>query len=98
MTISRADFLVEFAEFTGAENALVDAKLAAALLRTPESIWDDLQDEGIKYLAAHMLALSPFARELKLVQDDGQTIYGKQRAELESIVSSGFRVTGDTTS
>lgn len=98
MTISRADFLAEFAEFSGASTALVDAKLAAALIRTPDSIWDDLQDEGIKYLTAHLLALSPFARELKLVQDDGTTIYSKQRAELESIVSSGFRVTGDTTS
>ena len=50
MTISRADFLVEFAEFSGAATALVDAKLAAALLRTPDTIWLDLQDEGIKYL------------------------------------------------
>lgn len=96
--MTRSDFLAEFAEFANASTALVDAKLAEALRRTPERIWGDMQDDGQKYLTAHLLSLSPFARELKLVQDDGTTIYSKQRGELERIVSMGYRVTGDTAS
>jgi hypothetical protein len=93
VTITRAQFVEEFAEFARAAPALVDAKLAEAYRRTPERIWGDLTDDGAKYLAAHLVAQSPYARELKLVDKDGQTRYGMQREHLAIVVSSGFRVT-----
>lgn len=93
MTISYADFLVEFAEFSNTAEALVQAKLDEAYRRTPARVWGDLEDDGAKYLAAHLLACSPFAAELKLVGKDRSTIYGDERHRLERIVSSGFRVT-----
>lgn len=98
MAVTAAQFKAEFAEFEGAPNALVQAKLDLALRRTPADVWGDQQDDGIKYLAAHLLALSPKGRELKLIVNrDGETTYGNQRREMENIVSCGFRVTGSDT-
>jgi|JI102314A2RNA_FD_contig_121_103807_length_4112_multi_2_in_0_out_0_5 hypothetical protein len=101
MTITVAEFLEEFAEFDPGDSstdALVQAKLNAAYLRTPADIWGDLVDEGAKYLAAHLIATSPFARDLKLVQKTGETSYGVERAKLEGIVACGPRIAGDTSS
>lgn len=99
MTVTAAQFLVEFPEFDpedGSSDALVAAKLTAAYLRTNADVWGDMRDEGAKYLCAHLLALSPFARELKLANKDGETIYGRTRSDLELAVASGYRVTGST--
>jgi hypothetical protein len=99
MTVTVASFRAEFPEFGSADvtpTVLVQAKLDAALLRTPSDVWGDLQDDGVKYLAAHLLALSPQAREMKLSTPDAKSPYGFQRLEYESIVASGFRVTGVT--
>ena len=93
MTDAYADFIAEFAEFDGASQTLVVTMIAEAHRRTPATIWGDLEDDGAKYLAAHLLACSPFAAELKLVAKDRSTIYGDERLRLERIVSSGFRVT-----
>lgn len=98
MTVSLAAFFAEFPEFDpedGSRNALVQAKIDAAYLRTDAQVWGSMRDEGAKYLAAHLCALSPFARELKLANDDGETIYGKMRRDMNRVVVSGFRVTGD---
>lgn len=94
MTLSRVEFLERFPEFSGADTVLVDARLAEAYRRTPEAIWGELRDDGASYLAAHLLALSPFAQELKLVSADRRTLYGDERKAMEGIVASGFRVTG----
>jgi hypothetical protein len=94
MTVDYETMLLEFAEFGGATRELVEARIAEAYRRTPERIWGDLRDDGAKYLAAHLIALSPFAAELKLVGPDRKTLYGEERARLERLVSSGFRVTG----
>lgn len=97
MTVSVAAFLAEFAEFDpedGSANVLVQAKLDAAYLRTNAAVWGDMRDEGAKYLAAHLLALSPYARQLKLVSSNGETSYLMQRRAMEMAVVSGYRVTG----
>lgn len=97
MTITLASFLAEFPEFDpedGSRDDLVQAKIDAAYLRTNAAVWGDMRDEGAKYLAAHMLALSPFARELKLADTSGETMYLAQRHAMERAVVSGFRVTG----
>jgi hypothetical protein len=95
VTVTRAQLLVEFPEFTNTDDGILDARLAEAYRRTPAEVWGDLRDDGVKYLAAHLLAQSPYARELKLMDKDGQTRYGIERKRLESIVATGFRVTSD---
>lgn len=94
MSVTRASFLVRFAEFTNADDALVDAVIAEAAARTPERTWGAKADAGVMYLAAHLLACSPYAAQLKLTAKDGTTWYGRERTRLEGIVGSGFRVTG----
>jgi len=98
MTVTAASLIAEFPEFDldGSNTAIIQAKIDAATLRTDATVWGTMRDEGIKYLAAHLLALSPFARELKLANDNGETIYGKMRRDMEMVVASGFRVTGIT--
>jgi hypothetical protein len=96
VTVTVASLVSEFPEFARATVAMIQAKIDEAELRTPERIWGAKVDLGVKYLAAHLLAMSPFGRELKLANDDGRTIYGDERTRLERIVSSGFRVTGVT--
>lgn len=96
--ITVASFLAEFEEFDpedGSRDTLIQAKIDAAYLRTDAAVWGAMRDEGAKYLAAHLLAFSPFARELKLANDSGQTIYGAQRKQMEMAVVSGYRVTGE---
>jgi len=58
MTVTRASFLAEFPQFDETDVDLIDAKLATAARRVGTS-WGDLQDDGIKYLTAHMLAIDP---------------------------------------
>lgn len=58
MTVTRAQFLADFPQFDEADTDLVDAKLAVAVRRVGTA-WGDLQDDGIKYLTAHLLAIDP---------------------------------------
>lgn len=97
MTITAAAFLAEFPEFDldGTNLVVVQAKIDAAYLRTNATVWGDMRDEGAKYLAAHLCAISPFARELKLTDTSGETMYLAQRRAMEGAVVSGFRVTGE---
>lgn len=99
MTVSVSDIRTRFPEFDNSaitSDALITMLIDEAETRTPATIWGSKQDAGIRYLTAHLLALSPQARELKLATADGSTPYLAERQRLERIVSSGFRTTGDT--
>ena len=88
-----AEFKVLLPEFGQAPDALVQSRLTQAELRTPTEIWGDLRDQGVLYLAAHLLSLLPQARPMNL---DGQgSNYERERKRLNLLVSSGFRVTGE---
>lgn len=85
MALSRANFLIRFPEFgdggvSGQERApeeLIDDALARAASRVSDAIWTDLADEGIGYLAAHLISISPWGQQARLVpaQPDGTTTY-----------------------
>lgn len=99
MTVTYASFVAEFPEFADvAYTAIVNARLATALRQTPADVWGDLQDDGIKWLAADLVSRSPQGRQLRLVNSSGGgqdgSIYAGERRRLEGIVASGFRVTG----
>lgn len=59
-------FRVRFPEF----GKLPDPTIADAILRasnqTAAGVWGNLADEAIGYLAAHMLALSPYGQQARL--------------------------------
>lgn len=90
--MTRAAFLVRCPEFTDADAALVEAKLAEAERRTPSVVWGDLQDDGIACLAAHLLAISPNGQMARLVNKDGSTTYGTLRDQLASTVGGAYRI------
>lgn len=88
------EFLALFPEFAGAGTDLIQTRLTWAEARTPEGIWGDLREQGIATMAAHFLSQLPEAKEMRLGEKPGESMYGRQRAHLNKIVSSGFRVAG----
>jgi hypothetical protein len=92
MSVDFASFVADFPEFEPAGRTLVDSKIADARLRIDASVWDLKTDLGVKYLAAHLLALSPFGQQARLVAKDGSTTYGRMHATMVREVTAGFRV------
>ena len=89
-----ATFRVIFPEFSRASDALVSSRIAMAEARTPLDIWGDLRPQGLAWLAAHLLAMAPEAKDMRKGEKPGETMYKGQRDHLALVVSSGFRVAG----
>lgn len=92
MAVDFKSFVADFPEFEPAGKPLIDSKIADARLRIDAEVWDLKTDLGVKYLAAHLLALSPFGQQSRLVAKDGSTTYGKTHMMMVREVTSGFRV------
>jgi len=97
VTLSLAQFRIEFPEFISAADSFVQAYLDKANLRIDRSVWDSdanrlLGDSGQGYMAAHMMALSPMGMGAQLVGSDGSTTYKRHYEEIALSVSPGFRV------
>lgn len=71
-----AAFRVRFPELAAASDTFVQAMLDDATLRCSASFWGTLHALGVGYLAAHMLALSPWGQSAKLIDKIGQSTYG----------------------
>ena len=95
---STTNFLERFPEFskTNVSNpSLVQDMLDDAALVIDPSTWGPLAGQGHGYLAAHMLALSPFGQQARLVLDGkagDSTTYQKHYERLMRLVGSGYRV------
>lgn len=89
-----AEFKALFPEFSKTPDALVQSRLNWAELRTPLAIWGDKLEQGVGLLAAHFLTLLPQAKDLRKGEQPGATMYMRERARLNKIVSSGFRQAG----
>lgn len=90
-----ASFVQEFPEFFNALEkypGLVDAKLAEATRRVAPKVWKEKTDDGVKYLAAHLLALSPYGQGARLVAKDGGTVYGETYERIKREVAAGPRL------
>jgi hypothetical protein len=92
--VTLSEFRVRFPEFSRLADPLVEDCLAEATRQTPEKVWGEKQVDGIKWLAAHLAALSPSSRDLKMVGKDGDSMYLTRRRQLESVVASGWRISG----
>jgi len=98
MALDLKTFRAEYPEFHKAPDVVVVRVLAHAARRTPANIWGDLEDEGHGLLTAHLLAMRPEGKEMRLEgRDRKDSIYGIERQHLNRIVASGFRVTGQDT-
>lgn len=99
MSATYETFISQFPEFSDANEAQVEAILAAADIEIDRDVWGEAKgDQGQMYLAAHKLALSPFGNAAELVQKrpkdtpHGETHYGVHYDALVRQVASGFRV------
>lgn len=72
----------EFPEFAGADTGLLQGKLADAQAMLHVSAFGEMHDQAVKYMAAHLVALSPngeFARLDANEEPDGaRTLYERQ--------------------
>lgn len=89
-----AEFKVLFEEFAGASDATVQARLTWAEDRTPLAIWGDNRDQGVAWMAAHMLCMLPGSEDMRKGEKPGESMYGRERARLNKIHASGFRTAG----
>lgn len=82
--------------FASTPDPVITLRLAIAEARTPTDIWGegDVRLAGVLYLAAHLIALEPGARDMRKGERAGETVYGRERATLEGIVASGYRTAG----
>ena len=80
-------FLVRYPEFRTASPALVQAVLDEATGELSVSVYGAKFDTAVGIKAAHLLAISPFGRPLRLVKEDGKTVYEERLAELSGQVA-----------
>lgn len=86
-------FTDRFAEFEGVDEPYIQRFLNAAISEVDPVVWGDKADEGILYLTAHKMALSPAGKAARLVAPDQASTYEKEFRRLVKIVASGYRVT-----
>lgn len=79
MAVTAAEFKVRFSEFSEVASTDIDPKLADAKAFLDEAAWGttDRYERAVYYLAAHLLAISPYGQQLQLVNDSGKTVYGE---------------------
>lgn len=85
-------FRTSFPEFVRAPDSLIAAKLAEATRQIDPALWGDKFDDGVGYLAAHKLALSPFGNTAKLTPNT-TTTYEIHYRRLLGMVTAGYRST-----
>lgn len=92
MPVSLSEFRERFPEFDRASDTLVVGRIAEAERRTPADVWGALEDDGIAYLAAHLLSLLPQSRDMRV--EGFEDLYSTNRRRLARAVVGGFRVVG----
>lgn len=84
-------FKARFVEFKPAPDALVGTYLDEAE-STLGVIWTGTKRaRGKQWLAAHLLSLSPNARDMALTSDDGSSIYEREFRRVQASVTAGRR-------
>ena len=87
------EFKIQFPEFKSVPDPMLNAHIAAASLECSPEVWGTLLDQGIAYLAAHKLALSPYGNSAKLSNASGGSTYFTHYSDLVRKVAQGYRVT-----
>ncbi len=97
MAVSIDDVKASFPEFdlgTDPQNALITAKLAEAAAQVDASLFQNSvnADSAVKYLCAHLLALSPAGINARLAKIGDSTIYYSTYQRLIRAAAAGYRV------
>ena len=92
MAVDIRSFLSRFPEFEPAGKPMVREGIAEATRGVDTGVWGAKTDDGIRWLAAHLLAITPWGQQARMVSKDGSTTYGVEHARLMRSVTPGFRV------
>lgn len=86
-------FREQFPEFKNLGDSMVQAFLDAAALEVDADVWGTKEDQGIGYLAAHKMALSPYGQTARLGGKDSST-YKAHYEDLVRQVGCGWLKAG----
>lgn len=97
MAVTSDRFRARFPEFELLPEATLQEYLRSAEAQIDAAVWSVLADEGVLYLAASLLALTPYGQQAKLADASGKSTYRSRYDELVGFVSLGVcRVAGET--
>jgi len=93
VAVTRASLRTNNPEFEDAPDDVIDAKIANATARVSTTVvGDTVIDNAVEQLACHLLALSPFARDMRLVREDSTTIYMDEYHRIIESQGRAYRV------
>lgn len=87
-----ADIKASFPELVSAGDPLITAKLAEAITQVDYSVYTPAAagDMAVRYLTAHLLALSPFGNSARLANKDGSSTYETMYLRLQRQAACGI--------
>ena len=71
---------------------MIEEAIDEATRNVDAAVWRGNTDDGVRWQTAHLLAISPFGQQARMLSKDGSTTYGKRFAQLMRSVTPGFRV------
>jgi Protein of unknown function (DUF4054) len=93
--VDNITFKARFPEFARLPDATLNDVIARATKRTNPTVLGEETDEAIGYMAAHLLALSPYGQQARLSEPGKMTTYYQHWLEIARYKSVGYaRVTG----
>lgn len=89
--LTRSQFLLAFSGFSKVSSALIDAKLAIAAKSIGPAFGGvaGIENEAHGQLTAHLLALEPIGKDMRLQSDDGSTVFEVQWIRYQRMAASG---------
>jgi len=75
MTVLAADLIAAYPEFADTPTAQITAAIESAAGRLDSRIYGTEYDQAVKLQACHLLAVSPFGQQARLVSETGDTTY-----------------------
>lgn len=95
MAVSVQNFKDAFEEYRKTDEATVAAKIRFARQRIDAGVWGDKYDQGVMYLAAHLLAVAPAGQNTKLKPENAaKTVYWQEYERIRNTVVYGIRTAG----
>lgn len=95
MAVTVQNFRNAFEEFRKTDEELIASKLRFARQRINATVWGDIYDQGVMYLAAHLLSVAPAGQNTKLKPENAaKTVYWLEYERLRNTVTYGLRTAG----
>lgn len=93
MAVTVARFVNDFPEFRDTDEAQITAKLTQAARRINVPVWGTAADDGVMFLAAHLLSISPAGEGARIQTEKREDVYLLEWNRMKREVAYGFRTT-----